>query len=145
MTKLPITGGCHCGAIRFEIAAEPLETYCCHCRICQRTSGAPFLAGMVVAIEDFAFTKDDPVEYQSSPHITRLFCHICHAQIGSRQPGETKLMDIHLVLLDDPNAIEPSYHMFASRQPSWLKLADDLPRHAEGAPEMENLWGGSDT
>jgi hypothetical protein len=49
-------------------------------------------------------------------------------------------MDVHLSLFDDPTAIEPGYHMFTSTQIAWLKLADDLPRHAEGAPDMHELW-----
>lgn len=140
MAEQEMTGGCHCGAIRFRITAAPLETYCCHCRICQRTSGAPFLAGAVVASESFAFTNEEPVEYQSSPHIIRLFCPNCHAQIGSRQPGETRLVDVHLSLFDDPSALEPAYHMFTATQAGWLKLADDLPRHVEAAPDLSGLW-----
>ena len=140
MAEFEMMGGCHCGAVRFRITAKPLKTYCCHCRICQRTSGAAFLAGAVVAAEDFAFTNVEPIEYQSSPRIVRLFCPTCHAQIGSRQPGETKLMDLHLSLFDNPTVIEPSYHMFTSTQISWLKLTDGLPRHAEGAPDMSELY-----
>jgi hypothetical protein len=41
MTKFPISGGCLCGAVRFQVTTEPLDAYYCHCRMCQRTGGAP--------------------------------------------------------------------------------------------------------
>ena len=138
--SMPITGGCHCGAVRFEVTSEPIETYCCHCRICQRTSGSAFLAGAVVAAKDFIFTKGEPVGYQTSPHLIRLYCPTCHTQLGSRQPGETKLMDVHLTLFDDQETFQPDFHQFTSSQVGWLKLADDLSRHAEEAPDLSSLW-----
>jgi len=55
--KLPFTGGCACGAVRYECTAEPFMTFRCHCRDCQRTSGGPFVAAFYIPKRAFSLTK----------------------------------------------------------------------------------------
>ena len=135
MTEFPISGGCLCGAVRFRVTAEPVAAYYCHCRMCQRTSGAPLTASATVPIEGFAFTKGEPAVYQSSANLVRLFCGTCGCQLAARHPVDPKLMDFNLGCLDDPEAIKPNYHVFTSSRIGWFEVADDLPRHAEQEPE----------
>jgi Glutathione-dependent formaldehyde-activating enzyme len=54
--KLPLRGGCVCGAIRYEISREPLRVYACHCKDCQRFTGSAFAIGVVVPSEAFQLT-----------------------------------------------------------------------------------------
>ena len=54
-------------------------------------------------------------------------------------------MDVHLTLLDDQEAFKPKFHIYTSSQVSWLDLADDLPRYAEGAPDFSSLWKDSES
>ncbi len=67
MTKFPISGGCLCGAVRFRVTAKPVAAYYCHCTMCQKNSGGPFMPSATVPIEAFAFTKGEPKVYESSP------------------------------------------------------------------------------
>jgi hypothetical protein len=95
-------------------------------------------------IEDFAFTKGEPKPYESSPGFVRLSCGECGSALGTQAKDDPKLADFSLGCLDDPNAIRPEFHMFTSTQVSWCEVADGLPRHAEGAPELEKLWSELD-
>ncbi len=140
ITDFEATGGCLCGAVRFRVTAEPLAPYFCHCTMCQKNSGGPFMAGATVPIEAFAFTKGEPKAYQSSPGFVRLSCGKCGSALGAQAKDNPKLMAFTLGCLDDPNLITPELHQFTSTQVSWCEMADGLPRHAEVAPEVEKLW-----
>jgi hypothetical protein len=61
--KLPITGGCNCGAVRFEISTEPRLTSVCHCRECQRFSGGGGMTNIVLQKSDVSFTKGAPISH----------------------------------------------------------------------------------
>ena len=74
MTDFEAMGGCLCGAVRFRVTAEPLAAYYCHCTMCQKNGGGPFMVGATVPIEAFAFTNGAPKAYESSPGFMRLSC-----------------------------------------------------------------------
>ncbi len=137
---MPITGGCLCGAVRFQITAKPLAAHYCHCTMCQKVSGGPFTVNVTVPIEGFSFTKGKPATYESSPGNLRLFCGACGSSLGARAAEDPKLIAIVLGCLDDPNLIKPESHAFTSTQVSWCEMDDGLPRHAEGSPELRKLW-----
>lgn len=139
-----ITGGCLCGAVRFRVTAKPVAAYYCHCTMCQRDGGGPFMAGATVPIEAFAFTKGEPRAYESSPGFVRLSCGECGSSLGFQAKNSPKWADFTLGCLDDPNAIRPGFHVFTSTQVSWCEMADGLPRHAEGEPEQAKIWAGLD-
>ena len=141
---MELTGGCLCGAVRFRVAAEPIAAYYCHCTMCQRIGGGPFSVGATVPIEEFAFTKGEPAAYQSSSGFVRIFCGQCGSPLSTQAKAHPELADFSLGCLDEPNAIEPEFHLFTSTQVSWCEVADGLPRHAEWAPELAKLWAVSD-
>ncbi len=140
MTDFEATGGCLCGAVRFRVTAKPVAAYYCHCTMCQKNSGGPFMASATVPIEAFAFTKGEPKAYESSPGNLRLFCEACGSALGARVAEDPKLIEANLGCLDDPNLITPELHQFTSSQVRWCEIDDGLPRHAEGAPELNKLW-----
>ncbi len=136
----PITGGCLCGAVRFQITAKPLATSYCHCTMCQKMSGGPFIVFATVPFEGFTFTKGKPAAYESSPGNLRLSCGACGSPLGARVAEDPKLIAVGLGCLDDPNLIKPEFHTHTSSQVSWCEIDDGLPRYAESAPELTKLW-----
>lgn len=137
---MELSGGCLCGAVRFRVTAAPFYARYCHCTMCQRITGGPFHVGATVPIEAFAFTQGEPRAYESSPGYVRLFCGACGSAMGFQARDKPKLAYFALGCLDDPNAIEPQFHMFTSNQVKWCDIAKGLPRHAEVAPESAKLW-----
>ncbi len=136
----PITGGCLCGAVRFRITAKPLLPCYCHCTMCQKLSGGPFMTFATVPFEGVSYTKGKPTAYESTPGNVRLFCGSCGSPLGARVAEDAKLVVFHLGCLDDPNLIKPELHGYTSTQLSWCEMDDGLPRYAEDAPELEKLW-----
>lgn len=136
-----VTGGCLCGAVRFEVTAKPLSVYYCHCSMCRKNSGGGmFLVSATVPLEGFVFTKGKPAAYESSPGNLRLFCGGCGSPLGARVAEDPKLTEVHLGCLDDPSIIKPEFHIYTSSQVSWHEIKDELPRYPAWAPELEKLW-----
>jgi hypothetical protein len=125
-----LQGGCMCGAVRYEASGEPFNATLCHCVDCRRASGAPALAWFSVRRDTLHWTRGSPARNASSPGVERLFCGQCGTQLtwdGAGAPGE---IDVTVCSLDDPEAVAPADHTFASQQLRWLHLADTLPRYA---------------
>ena|SRR5688572_29325609 len=96
--KLPFTGGCACGAIRYECSAEPREMFQCHCRDCQRASGGVGAFALLVPKESFKFTKGTPRYHFTQSEMgfqhKRGFCPEC----GSRLPAAKTRTALHPLL-----------------------------------------------
>ena len=127
--KLPLEGGCLCGAVRYRIDAEARNTDYCHCRMCRRAGGVPVVARLTVADAAFAWIRGRPAVYRSSADAERLFCPACGTQLALRD--EPDYLDVTLASLDDPAAVRPSHHIWTSSRIAWFDTADDLPRYAE--------------
>ncbi len=123
------TGGCQCGAVRFEAEGQPKWVAHCHCEDCRRAVASPLTTYAGYLTSRVRFPKEAPTGYESSPGVTRRFCAKCGTPIsfeGARWPDE-----IHLFVcaFDDAAAFEPRAHVYVSEQLPWLHLGDDLPRH----------------
>lgn len=122
-------GGCHCGAIRYRASLTPVDCGYCHCRICQRTTGAPVLAWASFPMESFDYQGATPTVYRSSVRGQREFCSRCGTQIAYRPDSPAETIDVNSATLDEPGRVRPSHHIWTSSRIPWFDTADDLPRH----------------
>ena len=127
-------GGCLCGAVRYASASDPTEAGYCHCRICQRSTGAPVLVWASFPVSNFEYTNGNPAIYPSSDHGHREFCSSCGTQIAFRESPDPKTVDVNVGSLDDPDRIAPTCHIWCRSKISWLEIADELTRYDEDAP-----------
>jgi hypothetical protein len=131
MAAINLDGGCLCGAIRYQLSAKPIDAGYCHCRLCQRSSGAPVLAWATFAVTDFSYTRGVPNIYHSSPQGLREFCGGCGTQLVFRRPSATTI-DVTMASLDDTAAITPEYHIWTTSRIAWFETHDELPRQTKG-------------
>ena len=124
-------GGCLCGAVRYRIEAEPTDIAYCHCRMCQKASGAPAMAWATVPASAFTWARGRPSPHRSSDRAGRLFCRECGSQLVFRVVSEPDRLDITVASLDDPTGVVPEYHIWTSSRLPWFDTTDQLPRHAE--------------
>jgi len=134
MSQLNIEGGCLCGAVRYSIQGEPLVSGTCQCRSCRKASGAAIVPWLQVDARHFAFTAGRPVEFESSPSVTRTFCGHCGTPLTYWKTSYGDKIDVTTCSLDDPDAFPPVGHVWTSHKLRWVKLADGLPCFEEGAP-----------
>jgi hypothetical protein len=126
-------GGCFCGALRYRIDGEPIDAGYCHCRMCQRVSGAPVLAWGHWRQDRFRWLDGEPSVLRSSAQGERFFCGRCGTHILFRDPAAPDVVDVNLATLDDPAAIRPEYHIWTASRIAWFDTADTLPRYQDGA------------
>ncbi|WP_373486979.1 GFA family protein [Blastomonas sp.] len=135
------TGGCHCGAVRYAVAApaddaEAPRTALCHCSDCQHCAGAPVVGWTAVSSGSFRLVSGTPAVYRSSEHAQRSFCPQCGT--GLFYVNEVVLpgiVDIQTATFDDANAFPAMAHIQTAEQLAWMGTAHELPafeRYPEG-------------
>ena len=130
-----ITGGCLCGAIRYETSTPLSDVHYCHCRMCQKAFGNLFAAFGSIPREALRFTSGSPKLYRSSPYAERGFCAECGTPLTFRYL-KSSWIAVSLGSLDRPEAVRPEIHWGIESQVPWLAIHDDLPRkRVEGDPE----------
>lgn len=123
-----IHGGCYCGDVRYEADGIPFHLTNCHCTICRRTTGAPFVAWLTVPRSTFCFVQGAPASFRSSEQATRRFCRRCGTQLTFEHDDAPDEIDVTTSSLDEPNAFAPEDHTFVSGKLAWVQLADGLPQ-----------------
>ena len=125
-------GGCHCGAIRYKVLAVPFAADFCHCRDCQRTTGAPVGAWMDFRVAQVRWLCGKPTEYASSETIRRGFCAKCGSTLSYCSTQYPEYLTLAITSLDNPEAVTPTYHIYTCSQMPWLPIQDDYPRYPKG-------------
>src|SRR6266851_6919560 len=94
--NFPQSGGCRCGAVRYEITGPPVAVHAYHCTECQRQSGSAFAMAAVIPQEHFRITRGTPKMYarQTSPSKTMECCFALTAKRGSITSQAAQLMRI---------------------------------------------------
>jgi hypothetical protein len=128
---LPLTGGCSCGTIRYEITAFPLLLYSCNCTECQTASGSAFALNMPVATPDFHIRQGQPRGWRrpspSGADVTSWFCGDCGGRLYGERKGRPESVNIRAGTLDDTGWLTPVAHMFMRSAQPWIAQSRILP------------------
>lgn len=140
MSDIRITGGCQCGAVRYAIHETPYEIGICHCRMCQKATGAPFMASFTVKKAKLEWTRGEASTFNSSANMLRGFCRQCGTPLFNNwMPSDV----IHLTIgsLDDPSSVRPEAQMGIESRVSWYGEIVALPEMStdDGFKGYENL------
>lgn len=133
---MKLTGGCLCGKVRYAINDKLIDAGYCHCRICQRASGAPITAWLTLPVAGFTYTKGKPTVFHSSEHSQREFCAACGSPLVFKRSVAPTTLDVTLGSLDDNSCIRPHYHIWTQSSVSWLHIDDDLQRYEQAGPDI---------
>ena len=125
-------GGCHCGAVRYEVSGKPFDADYCHCKDCQRTTGAPVGVWADFKTEQIRWLSGELREYASSENVRRGFCEHCGSSISYRNINYPENFTVSISSLDDPNVFAPNYHIHTNSQVKWLNIVDDSVKYANG-------------
>ena len=133
MTALPLTGGCLCGAVRFEIDGPPGVASYCHCTRCQRRSGTAASAQARVEPGSLRILAGESLvrEWAPGDGWPKCFCGACGSALWSRDPV-TGAHGVRLGAFDEDPGVRPEYRQFVAYAAAWEPLPDDgLPRYSE--------------
>src|SRR6267378_324762 len=140
----PLEGGCDCGHIRYRMEAPPLFVHCCHCRWCQRESGASFALNAMIEADRVTVLGaepemvDTPSESGSGQKIAR--CPKCRIALWSHYAGAGPLLRfVRVGTLDTPDHLPPDIHIFTASKQPWVVLLPDMPAVDEYY-ERDKYW-----
>jgi len=148
--ELPLKGGCVCGAIRYEIAREPLRVYACHCTDCQRFTGSAFAIGVVVPADAFHVTGPEtrlvPNGVTEGGRRKRVaVCPECGTRLfGEPRPDRCYQGMVRPVLggtLDDTSWLRPTIHVWTRSAQRWVILPEGSTVYERSPQEAENRAG----
>jgi hypothetical protein len=133
----PHIGGCACGAVRYEIDAEPIRGFYCQCRECQRDTGSGHAA--VAVFPSAAMRVAGPaIEHQrtadSGAQKRKGFCGTCGSPLYNKPQNKPDMIGVYVGTLDDPSIFKAQIVMFASRAQGWDHVDPALPRLAGMRP-----------
>ncbi len=127
------TGGCYCGAVRFEITSEISNIVYCHCSQCRKLQGSAFATNGVVDSDSFKIISGEDVltKHQLSRTQARYFCQHCGSPIKSEN---TKVLDkvrVRLGTIDSDIKEQPLAHIFVDSKANWEHICDELLQYKE--------------
>jgi len=135
MTSGPaLTGGCNCGAVRFEIDAPLVSALYCHCTRCQRRTGTAASASARTEPDSFRITdgEDRLRAWKPADGAEKWFCGDCGSALFSRRPLEPEQIGVRLGAIDGDPGVRPSARQFVAYAAPWEPIPDDgLPRFPE--------------
>ena len=136
----PYEGGCPCRAVPYRMTSAPLFVHCCHCRWCQRETGASFALNAMIEADRVVLLQGNP-EIVNTPSnsgkgqkITR--CPTCRIALWSNYAGAGEAVRfVRVGTLDEPDRLPPDIHIFTSSKQPWVVLPPD----ARAVPEFYEL------
>lgn len=131
---MAISGGCLCGALRYEISGSFKGAGHCHCSICRKAHGAAFVTWAHIDPAQFRWVSatDTLGKYESSPGMRRCFCMRCGSPLASELSG--KISEIVLGNVDGDAGVRPAEHIFVGSKAPWHEVSDGLPQFKEWPP-----------
>ena len=119
-------GGCLCGAVRYECSGEPQFALQCHCRDCQRQSGASHVAAVRMPVAGFRVTQGAPQRYvarsDAGNEITRVFCGDCGTPLYVQVSTRPDIVGLRVCTFDDPSWFRPDANIFVKSAQPWDHL-----------------------
>jgi len=144
VNAFPIEGGCDCKAVRYRMQSTPLFVHCCHCRWCQRESGASFALNALIEADRVTNLGIEP-EGVNTPSESGLGqkiarCPKCRIAVWSNYAGSGPLIKfVRVGTLDNPDVLPPDIHIFTRSKQPWVMLPAEVPSVPQYY-EREQYW-----
>jgi hypothetical protein len=136
--EFPLTGGCLCGAVRFQVTQPFVRSSHCHCSRCRRHSGTFGLTMVRVPRAGFRLLSGEElirVYRPAESAAVKAFCEVCGSSLFGAWWPEGDEISIRIGVLDGDPEIRPQFHTYVDSRAPWDELPDDgLPRYSEGSP-----------
>ena len=132
MSEVVREGGCDCKAVRYRMLSEPLIVHCCHCRWCQRETGASFALNAMIEssrLVNLGVAPEmvhTPSERGAGQQIAR--CPTCRIAVWSHYSSAGPIIAfVRVGTLDNPDSLAPSVHIFTASKQPWVVLPQGVP------------------
>jgi hypothetical protein len=139
-----LDGGCTCGTVRYRMTSKPLFVHCCHCRWCQRETGASFALNAMIEADRVILLRGMPEMVMTPSNSGKgqkiARCPHCQIALWSNYAGTGEAVRfVRVGTLDDPDQLPPDIHIFTMSKQPWLKLSPEIPAVKEYY-RREDYW-----
>ena len=139
----PLTGGCQCGRVRYEIRAKPLSVYACHCTECQRQSGSAFGLSLPVARDAVVVVGGTPAIWrrvlEGGRVIACFFCGDCGTRLFHNPERNPQTTIVKPGTLDDTTWLAPVGHIWTRSAQPWVRIPHDTVNYEAQPPDLSRL------
>lgn len=140
---LPLPGACQCFNVRYQIRAEPLTVYACHCTECQHQSGSAFSLSVVVPRDSIAVVAGAPQEWlrthESGRIISCIFCRDCGSRLYHNPRSNAAISIVKGGTLADIGQLHPVGHIWTSSAQKWFPISAESVTYEGQPPDMSRL------
>jgi len=143
-SDFPLEGGCTCRHLRYRMESKPLFVHCCHCRSCQRETGASFALNAMIEADRVTLLAGEP-ELVDTPSASGMGqriarCPKCRVAVWSNYAGAGPVVRfVRVGTLDEPDRLPPDVHIFTASKQPWVLIPPGTPSVPEYY-EREKLW-----
>jgi len=137
MPDLPLTGGCLCGGVRYELSATPLSARYCHCTRCQRRTGTASSVTARIVPGSLSIVSGEELvgEWKPEDGAAKVFCTRCGGALWTRDPENPGDLGVRMGTFDEDPGVRPSSRQYVAYAAAWEPIPDDgLPRYPERRP-----------
>lgn len=139
-----LEGGCACGAVRYRLTAPPLFVHCCHCRWCQRETGASYALNAMIETNNVEMLGEETVRIETPSESGRgqkvHRCPKCHVALWSHYGGAGEAIAfVRVGTLDEPDAVPPDIQIYTESKQPWVALSHEIPA-VKGYYKMSEYW-----
>jgi hypothetical protein len=132
----PLTGGCQCGGVRYEVSGVPVELYVCHCRECRKQSASAFGISVICRREDFRLTSGKVRSWSrpadSGNKVRCLFCPDCGSRLWHEdESGTETTLSVKGGSFDEPIDLAPAFHIWTKRKLPGVVIPQGAKQFAE--------------
>jgi hypothetical protein len=140
----PLQGGCDCGAMRYQMTSRPLFVHCCHCRWCQRETGAAFALNAMIESDRVVLLQGEPILVNTPSNSGKgqkiARCPQCYIALWSNYAGAGEAIRfVRVGTLDEPDRFPPDIHIFTSSKQPWVVLPPGTPA-VEEYYDRKQFW-----
>jgi hypothetical protein len=131
-SKAYLDGGCDCGEVRYRMTSGPMFVNCCHCRWCQRETGASFALNAMIEAERVELLKGEPVVVDTPSNSGKgqkiWRCPTCRIAVWSNYAGAGDAVRfVRVGTLDEPDRLPPDIHIFTASKQPWVVIPPGMP------------------
>jgi hypothetical protein len=142
-----IEGGCDCRAVRYRMTSRPMVVHCCHCRWCQRESGASFALNAMIESDRVKILGEAPdvvlTPSASGAGQAVARCPRCKVAVWSHYSSAGPVISfVRVGTLDDPDQMPPDIHIFTGSKQPWVLLPSDVPAFIEYY-DRDQVWAAA--
>jgi hypothetical protein len=137
VAETPLTGGCLCGGVRFELTEPPVSASYCHCTRCQRRTGTAASASARIVPGSLRVVAGEELlrAFEPPDGFAKVFCSQCGSAMWSRNPKNPEDLGVRMGTFDRDPGVRPSHRQFVAYAAAWEPIPDDgLTRYPEGRP-----------